>query len=214
MDAWMRHSDPATSGNNSIFVFLKNRSDKKKLKKISNRSKSPQLQDNSVRTIETLHFVTKHPQQDKIEQKSKNPDISEKTPIKRTNLDTYRPRSGVVSKQILRCCDLHLFEDLQMAHLRYEDVSFVDVRFEDLPVKMFDWKVFDLRKFDWKMFDLKICNLRGLIKPHPPALLLNKTSSLMLQVEVFKTRLPGILGDNEIHHAASCTMLDLAASHV
>ena len=63
------------------FFRKKNRSEKKKLKKHSHHSKSPQLEDNSVRTIETLKFVTKHPQQDKIEQKSKKPDISKKTPI-------------------------------------------------------------------------------------------------------------------------------------
>ena len=54
----------------------------------------------------------------------------------------------------------------------------------------------------------------GLLSPNPPALIINKTSSLMLQVEIFKTRLPDISGDNEIHCAASCTRLDPAASHV
>jgi len=74
-------------------------------------------------------------------------------------------------------------------YVRFEIVRLEDVRFEDLL---------------W----------RGLLKRQPPALTINTTSSLMLQVEVIKTRLPGILGDNEIHRAASCTMVDPAASHV
>ena len=43
---------------------------KENFEKISDRSKRPQLQDNSVRSNETLHFVMKHPQLDQIEQKS------------------------------------------------------------------------------------------------------------------------------------------------
>jgi len=54
----------------------------------------------------------------------------------------------------------------------------------------------------------------GLFSPSPRALIINKTSSLMLQVQVLKTRLPGILGDKEIERAASCSRLDAGACHV
>jgi len=52
------------------------------------------------------------------------------------NSETYRPRSGVATRQIVRCCHVHLFEDFQIAHVRFEDVSFKDFRFEDLRFKM------------------------------------------------------------------------------
>ena len=91
-----------------------------------------------------------------------------------------------------------------------------DLKIFDLPVKMFDClgKVFDLRLFDWKMYDLRICDWRGLIKPKLPRS--DNKQNILPQASIgsFKTRLPSILGDNEIHRAVSCSMLDPAASHV
>jgi len=53
-----------------FFLLEKIGPTKKTKKKISDRSQRPKLQDNSVRTVETLFFVAKHPQQDHIQQKS------------------------------------------------------------------------------------------------------------------------------------------------
>jgi len=79
---------------------------------------------------------------------------------------------------------------MQMCPLKIFNLNIFDLN-------MFDWKVFGLRLFDWKMFDLKISDWRGLIKPQPPRSD-NKQNILILQVEIFKTSLPGILGDNKI----------------